>query len=106
MSNPTTIIINVLEPFAPHFCQKRTWEKVRTLVIGTILTTGKRIVTSILRTMGLEHKHNFNQYHHVLSRAVWSPLGLAKTLLQMLITLFFAGETTLVFGIDETIERR
>ena len=106
MSNPTAIIINALEPFAPHFCQKRTWEKAKTLVAGTILTTGKRVVTSILRTMGLQDESNFNQYHHVLSRAVWSPLDLAKTLLQMLIALFFAGEQTLVFGVDETIERR
>jgi len=106
MSNPTAIIINALEPFAPHFCQNRTWEKAKTLVVGAILTTGKRVVSSILRTMGLQDDRNFNQYHHVLSRAVWSPLDLAKTLLQMLIALFFAGETTLVFGIDETIERR
>ena len=106
MSNPTTIIINALEPFAPHFSQKRTWEKARTLVIGSILTPGKRVVTAILRTMGLEDARNFNQYHHVLSRAVWSPLDLAHTLLQMLIALFFANEQTLIFGIDETIERR
>jgi len=106
MPNPITIIINALEPFAPHFCQERTWEKAKTLVIGSILVTGKRVVTAILRTMGLQDASNFNQYHHVLSRAVWSPLDLANTLLQMLITLFFANEQTLIFGIDETIERR
>lgn len=106
MSNPTGIIINALKPFSPHFCQNRTWEKAKTLVIGSILTTGKRVVSAILRTMGLQDEGNFNQYHHVLSRAVWSPLDLAKTLLQMLIKLFFVDEHTLVFGIDETIERR
>jgi hypothetical protein len=56
--------------------------------------------------MGLQDESNFNQYHHVLSRAVWSPMDLSRTLLQMLIALFFAGEKMLVFGIDETIERR
>jgi len=56
--------------------------------------------------MGLQDESNFNQYHHVLSRAVWSPPDLAKTLLQMLIALFFTNEKTLIFGIDETIERR
>ena len=106
MPNPMPIIINALEPFAPHFCQERTWEKAKTLVMGSILTPGKRVVTAILRTMGLQGERNFNQYHHVLSRAVWSPLDLARTLLQMLIALFFADENTLVFGIDETIERR
>lgn len=106
MPNPTAIIIKALEPFAPHFCQKRTWDKAKTLVTGAILTTGKRMVSSILRTMGLQDESNFNQYHHVLSRAVWSPMDLSRTLLQMLIALFFATGKTLVFGIDETIERR
>jgi hypothetical protein len=41
----------------------------------------------------------------VLSRAVWSPLALARTLLMML-TTFVSDEQALIFGLDETIERR
>jgi hypothetical protein len=55
---------------------------------------------------GLADSPSFNQYHHVLSRAVWSPLAVARPLLGLLVTTFCSEEEPLVFGIDETIERR
>jgi len=106
MSNPQRTIIEALTPFAPHFCRQGTWEKAKRLVMGTLLTNGRRVVTAALRIVGLADSASFNQYHHVLSRAVWSPLALAQTLLGMLVTTFSSGEKPLVFGIDETIERR
>ncbi len=106
MSNPQRPIIEALAPFAPHFCRQGTWEKAKRLVIGTLLTNGRRVVTAALRMTGIAESPSFNQYHHVLSRAVWSPLAVAQTLLGMLVTTFYPGEGSLVFGIDETIERR
>ena len=106
MSSPQEIIINALAPFAPHFGRERTWEKAKVLVIGTLLTNGRRVVTAALRTMGLQDEPSFNQYHPVLSRAEWSGLGVARTLLLMLVASFFKADEPLVFGIDETIERR
>jgi hypothetical protein len=106
MSNPPEIIIDALTPFAPHFCRERTWEKAKTLVLGGLLTNGRRVVTAALRTMGLQDSRSFNQYHHVLSRAVWSPLAMAHTLLAALLSVFLRSDEPLVFGIDETIERR
>jgi hypothetical protein len=106
MSSPQEIIINALVPFAPHFGRERTWEKAKVLVIGTLLTNGRRVVTTALRTMGLQDEPSFNQYHHVLSRAEWSGLALARTLLLMLVASFFKVDEPLVFGVDETIERR
>ena len=106
MSSPQEIIINALAPFAPHFRRESTWEKAKVLVIGTLLTNGRRVVTAALRTMGLQDEPSFNQYHHVLSRAQWSGLGLARTLLGMLVASFCKADEPLVFGIDETIERR
>jgi len=44
-------------------------------------------------------------YHHVLSRAVWSGLEISAILLRLLLQAFDRGGD-LVFGIDETIERR
>ena len=70
MSNPHEIIIEAFSLFAPHFCRESTWEKAKLLVIGTLLTKGRRMVTAALRTMGLQESVSFNQYHHVLSRAV------------------------------------
>jgi hypothetical protein len=92
-------------PFAPVF-QRRTWEKIPLLVVGAILASGKRTVSSILRVMGLSAISNFARYHHVLSRAVWSSLHLSQTLLRVLLSHLDSGQGPLVFGLDETIERR
>jgi hypothetical protein len=80
--------------------------KAQVLLIGAILTPGKRVVTEALRVMGLSESQQFAQYHQVLNRAVWSPLELAQVLLKLLLKTFVPNESALVFGIDPTIERR
>jgi len=106
MLNLPKRIIDLFNPFAPVFYGETTWEKVKLLVIGTILAPGKRTVSAALRVMGLKDDGNFAKYHHVLNRAVWSPLELAQALLLLLIKTFCSPDEPLVFGIDETIERR
>ena len=98
-------IISLLNPFAPMF-QARTWSKAQVLLIGAILATRKRTVTSALRVMGLSDDTSFARYHHVLNRAGWSPLRLVHCLLLLLIQHFDHGDGPLVFGIDETLELR
>jgi hypothetical protein len=105
MLNLPPTIMKVLMPFAPLFHVK-TWWKVLILLIGTILTPGKRTVTAALRVMGLKDESKFSLFHQVLNRAAWSPLAVAKCLLDLLITLIYPLDMPLVFGIDETIERR
>ncbi len=56
--------------------------------------------------MGLSDDDGFAIYHHVLNRAVWSSLRLSRVLLTLLIQHLAQGDGPLVFGIDETIERR
>jgi hypothetical protein len=97
--------MTVLLPFAPLF-QTKTWHKASVLLIGTLLMPGRRTVTAALRVMGLKDAVNYAKYHHVLSRAAWSPLGVAECLLILLVKTFCAEDKALVFGIDETIERR
>ena len=80
--------------------------KSQLLLVGAILSPGKRTVTSALRVMGLEDDRNFARYHHVLSRPVWQPLQLGRTLLWLLLQHLDQGDGPLVFGIDETLERR
>jgi hypothetical protein len=106
MPNLPTIMIDLLNPFAPCFYGVTTWAKAQLLLIGTILTPGKRTVTAALRVMGLKDDDKFAQYHQVLSRAVWSPLDLAQSLLRLLVTNFGAANKPLVCGMDDTIERR
>jgi hypothetical protein len=98
-------IIDLFQPFEMLFHSK-TWRKVQLLLIGAILAPGKRTVTSILRVMGLSEQSNFAIYHQVLNRARWSSLRLSQVLLSLLIRYLDNGDGPLVFGIDETIERR
>lgn len=84
---------------------KPVWESALVLLVGAILAPGKRTVSAVLRVMGLEQGAQFQKYHRVLNRAVWSARGGSKLLLQQLIDVF-ASEGVLVMGIDDTIERR
>ena len=90
--------------FSPLFSNK-VFERAGQLLLGCILTRGKRTVCGILRTLGLKDIPNWDLYHRVLSRAKWSPLACSKTLLQLLLKRFIKTKT-LVLGIDETLERR
>lgn len=99
------VIISILTPFAALF-QLRTWLKAQVLLMGTILTPGKRTVTSALRVMGLSNDGAFGKYHHILNRARWSSLKLSRVLLYLLLRYLDSAEGPLVFGMDETLERR
>jgi hypothetical protein len=96
----------LLLEFAPIFPRKTTWQKVEIMVVGAILATGKRTVSAVLRVMGLSQERHYARYHHVLSRAVWSSWAASAILLRLLVTTFVPTNEPLVFGIDETIERR
>ncbi len=98
-------IIPILRPFSTLF-QQRTWTKAQVLLVGAILAPRKRTITSALRVMGLSDDSGFAKYHHVLNRALWSPLQLSRVLLSLLIRHLVRDDEPLVFGIDETIERR
>jgi hypothetical protein len=98
-------IIAILAPFVPLF-DVRTWRKAQVLLVGAVLAPGKRTVTAALRIMSLSSDASFARYHHVLNRAVWSPRQVAQRLLMVLLHHLDSGPGPLVFGIDETLERR
>src|SRR5882724_6588734 len=97
--------ITILTEFAPAIYGMSTWYKIEVLVAGAILATGKRTVSAALRVMGLSQERNYAKYHQVLSRAVWSGLEVSAIMLRLLLKTFDIGGP-LVFGVDETIERR
>lgn len=70
-------VLVVLYAFAPLF-SKPVWNHATTLAIGSILSPGKRTVTSALRVMGLREEKRFTNFHRVLNRAKWSSLQGAK----------------------------
>lgn len=97
-------ILDALQCFAPMF-SKQVWETALWLMIGAILAPGKRTVSAVLRALGISEDPQFQTYHRVLNRAVWSSLSASRILLQRLIDVF-APTGPLVMGIDDTIERR
>lgn len=97
-------LVNFILPFASLF-SKRTWHSGLLLLVGAILAPSKRTRSAMLRVMGLSHERQFQRYHRVLNRAVWSSRQASRILLTQLIAVF-ASSGVLVLGIDDTIERR
>lgn len=98
-------IVKILSVFAPVFSQ-RIWDTVQFLIIGAILTPGKRTVSAVLRTMGVQDDKHYQNYHRVLNRAKWSGLAASKILFGILVAAFCANGLPIILGVDETIERR
>ena len=76
------------------------------MLVGAILTPGQRTVAAALRVMGRSDQRDYTRYHEVLNRAVWSSREAARVLLVLLLQHLDRGDGPLVFGIDETLERR
>jgi hypothetical protein len=90
--------------FAPVF-SRPVWQHVKVLMTGAVLAPGKRTVTAILQIMGHSAASDFQTYHRVLNRAVWSTLTASRLLLRFLVAVFIPSGVV-VFGLDDTIERR
>jgi hypothetical protein len=97
-------LMSLILAFAPLF-SKPVFEHVKVLLGGAILATGKRTITACLRVMGKATEPHFQNYHRVLNRDRWSALAASRILLALLVAAF-APSGPLVFGIDDTIERR
>ena len=57
------------------------------LLLGAILTPGKRTVRAVLRTLDLSQDPHYINYHRVLSRVVWNPLQGSRVLLELILKL-------------------
>jgi hypothetical protein len=69
----------LLVAFAPHFTQP-TYARLITLTAAAILTTGRRTVANLLRTVGRLAPGHRTTYQRVLSQARWSGLELGCSL--------------------------
>jgi hypothetical protein len=97
-------MIAVVCAFAPLF-SPRVWSHAQVLLVGAILAPAQRTVAAALRVTGRAQVRQFHRYHRVLSRAEWSGLAVGRVLLEVLVAAF-APTGPLLFGIDETLERR
>jgi len=91
-------------PFRPLF-SKPVYRRALVLVVGAILAVRARTTAAVLRVMGIGSEKRFCAYQRVLSRARWSQQEAARQVLGALVERF-APAGPLVFGIDDTIERR
>lgn len=96
--------LSLIQIFAPHF-SNLVWQHAQVLLIGAILVPGRRTVTAVLRIMGLSEERQFQAYHRVLNRAVWSSWAVSHTLLKLLVQTF-VPTGPIICGLDDTIERR
>ena len=94
-----------ISAFAPLFA-KKVFNHAKVLLMGSLLVVGRRTVCSALRAMGLQDEKQFHKYHRVLSKAKWSAYQGARILLGLLVNQLVVGNEPLVFGLDETLERR
>ena len=90
--------------FRPLFSAS-VWPAAVILVEGAILAPGKRTVSVVLRVMGLAQRSNYQNYHRVINRAVWSSRQASFILLRHLMEVF-VPVGPLVMGLDDTIVRR
>jgi DDE superfamily endonuclease len=103
LSLPITFT-RVIGVFAPVF-SRPVWQHVTVLMTGAVLAPGKRTVTAILQRMGRSAAPDFQTYHRVLNRAVWSPRTASRLLLRLL-GVVCIPRGVVVLGLEATIARR
>jgi hypothetical protein len=99
-----TRFAEIILAFTPLFVH-RSWRHAQILLIGAILTPGRRTVASLLRIMGRAHERRFVNFHRILNRTAWCPRAGGRILLRLL-TDAFAPPGPVVLALDDTIERR
>jgi len=93
-----------MEPFRQGFTNP-TWQHVLVLIVGAILSPGRRTVAAALRVTGLDQDPCFTNYHRVLNRNRWSSRRVSRCLLRLLVSSF-VPDGPVIIGLDDTLERR
>jgi DDE superfamily endonuclease len=73
------LLNRLIHPFAAAF-SRPTFKRFTTLMLGAVLTTGRRTVSNLLRTVGGLAPGHPSSYHRVFSRRRWSIWTLARAL--------------------------
>src|SRR5215472_12220369 len=97
MASIATDALPVLALFAPAFTPS-LFLRAQLLAIAAILTTGRRTVSNLLRTLGHLAAGAPSSYHRVLSEAHWSGLRLAALLTRFLLRCYRPTGTSTLSG--------
>lgn len=97
------------EPLLTSFCiafSQPTSQRAMTLLVGTILTMGRRTVTGALWTVRSIADGHFSSYHRLFSRASWSLWPLGKVLTSAVLRLIPEDQPVPVAGDDTVAQHR
>jgi hypothetical protein len=91
----------VVDKFAPAFTRP-TYQRFVTLLVGAIITMGRRTVSHVLWSIPHLIAGHYSSYHRVFSAARWSLWPLAKVLAAAVVALVPADQPVIV-DVDDTI---
>jgi hypothetical protein len=100
-----TDALPVLLEFAPVFTQP-TFRRFQVLLVAALLTTGRRTISNLLRTVRSLAPGAASSYHRVLSQARWSGLRLAALLARFVLRRFWPCGRVRIVGDDTVDEHR
>src|SRR4051812_47858708 len=95
----------VLDQFAPVFLQP-TYQRFLVLLVASILTTGRRTVSNLLRTIPGLAPGDPSSYHRVFSKRRWSALLLARLLAKFILDHYVPDGPIFLAGDDTVDEHR
>ena len=94
--------IPLLAELAPAFTEP-TYRRFVTLLLAAVLTTGRRTVANLLRTLGGLAPGHRTDYQRVLSRAPWSALNLGCALAGFILRHLVPDGPVVLVG-DDTVD--
>jgi hypothetical protein len=102
--NIPTWVIQILTMFRPAFSTP-TYHRFGVLLLAAVLTTGRRTVTNVLRTVREKAPGHMSSYHRVFSQRRWSAWALARPLITFLLDHVVPPGPVLLAGDDTVTER-
>ena len=98
-----TCIMPLLMVFRPAFSTP-TYHRFLLLILAAVLTTGRRTVTNLLRTVRVQAQGHVSSYHRVFSQRRWSTWALARALITFLLDHVVPSGPVLLAGDDTVTE--
>src|SRR5438105_13877799 len=95
----------LLDQFAPVFFQP-TYQRFLVLLLAAVLTTGRRTVSNLLRSVGLLAPGDPSSYHRLFSKRRWSTFHLARRLAKFLLDHYVGDGPVFLAGDDTVAEHR
>jgi hypothetical protein len=104
-----SILPRVAQPLLLSFAgafTRPTFKRFVTLMLGAVLTTGRRTISNLLRTIrGLAPGHP-SSYHRVFSRRRWSLWALGHSLTELILRCWVSQGSVPLAGDDTVAEHR